>query len=142
LIFVDTTVWVGASDRNDDFHESSRSIIEAIRLGKLPLALTTDFVIDETVTILGKRRGFGAQSAGKVGERILSSPRVFVVYVEESILRRALERYPEYLGQLSLTDVVSLVVMEKYHIKEVFSHDTDFEKAKEVSRKDSYPLTK
>jgi len=59
LIFVDTIVWVGASDRNDDFHESSRSIIEAIRLGRLPLSLTTDSVIDETVTILEKRRSFG-----------------------------------------------------------------------------------
>lgn len=62
--------------------------------------------------------------------------------MEESILRGALERYPEYLGELSLTDVVSLVVMEKYHVKEVFSHDTDFDKAKEVSRRDSYSLVK
>jgi len=83
-----------------------------------------------------------ALSAKKVLGRREGSPRVFVVYVEESILRRALERYPEYLGELSLTDVVSVVVMEKYHIKEVFSHDTDFEKAREVSRKDSYPLVK
>jgi len=135
LILVDTTVWVGASDKNDDFHESSRSIVDAIRLEKSPLALTTDFIIDETVTILGKRKGFGAKNAGKVGHGILSSPRVFVVYIEESILRRALERYPEYLGELSLTDVVSVVVMEKFHIKEIFSHDTDFDKVKELHRK-------
>jgi predicted nucleic acid-binding protein len=133
-------VWVGASDRNDDFYESSRSIVEAVRLAKLPLALTTDFIIDETVTILGKRRGFGAENARKVGERILSSPRIFVVYVDELFLKSALERYPQYRGELSLTDVVSLVIMEKYRINEVFSHDGDFDKIKELSRKDSYSV--
>ena len=138
MIFVDTTVWVGASDKNDDFHEPSRAIIEAIRLGRLPLALTTDFVIDETVTILGKRKGFGAENARKVGEAILSSPRVIVVFVEEVMLKKALEQYPKHRGQLSLTDVVSVVFMEKYHIKEVFSHDTDFDEIKGILRKTSH----
>ena len=135
MIFIDTTVWVGASDKNDEFHESSRTVVEAIRLEKLPLALTTDFIIDETVTILGKRKGFGAENAKKVGENILSSPRVFVVYVEEETLRRALERYPKHRGQLSLTDVVSVIVMEKYRVKEIFSHDSDFDGVKGILRK-------
>jgi len=135
LIFVDTTVWVGASDRNDDFHESSRAVTEAIRLGKLPLALTTDFIIDETMTILGKRKGFGAENARKVGETILSSPRVFVAFVEEVTLKRALEEHPKHQGRLSLTDVVSVVVMKKYHVKEIFSHDSDFDEIEGILRK-------
>jgi len=104
-------------------------------LEKLPLALTTDFIIDETVTILGKRRGFGAEKARKVGETILSSPRVFVVFVDETILKKALERYPEHEGRLSLTDVVSVVVMEKYRIKEIFSQDRDFDEIQGILRK-------
>jgi len=137
LIFVDTTAWVGASDRNDDFHESSQEIVEAILFEKLPLALTTDFIIDETVTILGRRRGFGAENARKVAEGILSSHRVITVFVEETTLKRALEQYPRYEGQLSLTDVVSLVVMEKYRVKEMFSHDSDFNGIEGITRKDS-----
>jgi len=138
LIFIDTTVWVGASDRNDDFHESSQEVVKAVLFEKLPLALTTDFIIDETVTILGKRRGFGAENARKVGEAILSSPRVFTVFVEETVLKSALEKYPRYLGQLSLTDVVSVVVMEKYHTKEIFSHDSDFDGIEGITRRDSF----
>jgi len=136
LIFVDTTVWVGASDKNDYFHKSSRSIVDAIRLGKLPLALTTDFVLDETVTILGKRKGFGAEKAKEVGERLLLSPRVFVIFVDELLLKDALKRYPRYRGKLSLTDVVSVVVMQKYHVREIFSHDQDFDEIEEISRKE------
>jgi len=129
---------VGASDRNDDFHESSQEVVKAVLLEKLPLVLTTDFIIDETVTILGKRKGFGAENARKVGEAILSSPRVFTVFVEETVLKSALEKYPRYLGQLSLTDVVSVVVMAKYHTKEIFSHDSDFDGIEGITRRDSF----
>ena len=138
MIFIDTTVWVGASDRNDDFYESSQDIVKAILSEKLPLVLTTDFIIDETVTILGKRKGFGAENARKVGEAILTSPRVLIVFVEETVLKSALEKYPRYLGQLSLTDVVSVVVMKKYHAKEIFSHDSDFDRIEGITRRDSF----
>jgi len=127
LIFVDTTVWVGASDSNDQFHGPSAEIVRAIRLGSLPLALTTDFVIDETVTILGKRKGSGAEKARDIAKSILSSPRVFTVFMDEALLIESLERYPRYKGRLSLTDVCSIVAMEKYGIKEIYSHDSDFD---------------
>lgn len=136
MIFIDTTVWVGASDSNDDFHSSSSKIVEAVRMGTLPLALTTDFVLDETVTILGKRKGVGAEKARDVAKRILSSPRVFTVFVDEIILTESLKRYPDYKGRLSLTDVCSVVIMQRYRLKEIFSHDSDFDYA-ELRRKET-----
>jgi predicted nucleic acid-binding protein len=77
LIFIDTTVWVGDADLNDDFHDSSHGIVESVRTGKTPVGLVTDFVIDELVTILGKRKGFGAEAAKETGRAILESPRIF-----------------------------------------------------------------
>jgi predicted nucleic acid-binding protein len=87
LIFVDTTFWVGEADANDDLHASSHAAIDSILKGRTGTAVTTDFVLDETVTILGRRRGFGAEKAAKVGESVLSSPRVFTVYVDEALLK-------------------------------------------------------
>ena len=127
MIFVDTTEWVGDADKNDDFHDASHELIESIRLGSSPLGLTTDFVIDETVTILGKRKGFGAAAAAQVAKSILASPRVVTVFVDEGILKESIGVYSRYRGELSLTDVVSTVVMERYSVKEIFSHDSDFE---------------
>ena len=137
MIFVDTTFWVGDADKSDDFHDSSHEVIEAIRTGKTPSALTTDFVLDETVTILGKRKGFGASNAAKVAEAILSSPRVFTVYVEEALLRESLKLYPGHKGDLSLTDVTSLVVMRRYGVGKIFSHDHDFEGLDGIKRNES-----
>jgi predicted nucleic acid-binding protein len=134
LIFIDTTVWVGDADLSDDFHESSHQIVESVRTGKTPLGLVTDFVIDELVTILGKRKGFGAGAARDTGRAILESPRVFTVFVDDSILRAALSVYPTYNGKLSLTDVITTVVMKKYGVRDVFSHDTDFDRVRGVRR--------
>jgi predicted nucleic acid-binding protein len=54
--------------------------------------------------------------------------------VDESILRAALSAYPVYNGRLSLTDVVTTIVMKKYGVSGVFSHDADFDKVKGVRR--------
>lgn len=134
MIFVDTTVWVGDADLNDDFHESSHRIVESIRTGETPHALVTDFIIDELVTILGKRKGFGAMHAKVTAEAILESPRVFTVFVDDSILRNALSIYPIYKGRLSLTDIVTTVVMKRYGVGDIFSHDTGFDRVKGIRR--------
>ncbi len=138
MIFVDTTFWVGDADSNDDFHESSHRTVEAVRTGKAPSALTTDFVLDETVTILGKRKGFGAGNAVKVAESLLSSPRVFTVYIDEALLRESLKLYPAHKGDLSLTDVTSVVVMRRYGVGRIFSHDHDFEGLEGIKRSESF----
>jgi predicted nucleic acid-binding protein len=134
LIFIDTTFWVGDADLNDDFHEAARTAIEALRSGGTALGLTTDFVLDETVTILGKRKGFGAQKAAKVADHILASPRVFAVYIDESLFRQALRLYPAWRGKLSLTDVTSVAVMKMYGVTNIFSHDRDFDEVEGITR--------
>jgi predicted nucleic acid-binding protein len=105
-----------------------------VRTGRSPLGLITDFIVNETVTILGKRKGFGARRAAEVGRAMLSSPRVFTVYVDEGILNEALTAYPGYDGRLSLTDVVSTIVMDRYGVKEIFSHDSDFDSVRGIRR--------
>ena len=134
LIFIDTTVWVCDAGLNDDLHETAHGIIESVRKGKTPLGLVTDFVIDELVTILGKRKGFGAGHARDAGNAILESPRIFTVFVDDSIMREALSAYPTYNGKLSLTDVVTTVVMKRYAVNDVFSQDADFDRVKGVRR--------
>jgi predicted nucleic acid-binding protein len=81
---------VGDADASDDFHSSAPEGIEAIRHGRTPMALTTDFVIDEVVTILGMRKGFGSRNAVKVANSVLASPRVLTVDVDEALYARLL----------------------------------------------------
>ncbi len=126
---------MGDADRNDEFHATAHEIIESVRLGSSPLGLTTDFIIDETVTLLGKRKGFGAAHAAEVGKLILASPRVVTVFVDESMLKESIAAYTRYGATLSLTDVVSTIVMKRYSVKDIFSHDSDFDLVSGIRRK-------
>ena len=128
---------MGAADRNDEFYPSSYPIVDAVRTGQLPFALTTDFVVSEAVTLLGRRKGFGAQNAKTVGMGIITSPRVFVVYIDEDFLKEALNTYPQYKGRLSLTDVASTIVMRRYGVREIYSHDSDFDLVSGVKRRET-----
>jgi predicted nucleic acid-binding protein len=126
---------VAEADKSDEFHSSAHEAIESIRLGSSPLGLTTDFIIDETVTLLGKRKGFGATTAAEVGRSIIASPRVMTIFIDESLLKEAIAVYPKYGGRLSLTDVVSTIIMNRYSVKDIFSHDSDFDLVTGIRRR-------
>ena len=125
---------MGDADLSDDFHSSAHSVVEAIRNGRTATAMTTNFVLDETVTILGRRKGFGAEKASRAGSIILSSPRVFTVHVDEALFRESLKLFTTYGGELSLTDVSTLVAMKSYGVKDVYSHDRDFDRVQGIRR--------
>lgn len=57
----------------------------------------------------------------------MSSPRVVTIFVDDSILKESIMAYPKYAGKLTLTDVVSTIVMMRYSVKWIFSHDSDFD---------------
>jgi predicted nucleic acid-binding protein len=86
------------------------------------------------VTLLGKRRGFGAGAAAEAGKLIIASPRVVTLFVDESLLKESIIAYPRYAGKLSLTDVVSTIAMKRYSVKDIFSHDSDFDLVSGIRR--------
>jgi predicted nucleic acid-binding protein len=69
-----------------------------------------------------------------VGRLIIASPRIVTVFVDESILKESIAAYARYAGKLSLTDVVSTIVMRRYSVKDIFSHDSDFDLVSGIRR--------
>ena len=51
MIFVDTGAWIALSDRRDQYHNDAVAIYTRLKRQKERL-LTTDYLIDETVTRL------------------------------------------------------------------------------------------
>jgi predicted nucleic acid-binding protein len=94
--------------------------------------VTTDFVLGETLTIL-KRRNARISAIQDVTSDLLSSPLLKLVYVDELLFRQALLNFSKY--ELSFTDAVSLTVMSRYKIREIYSHDRDFD-LKGIARKE------
>ena len=74
-IFVDTGAWYALVDRSDPDHPAARAFFEANRL---PL-VTTNFVFDETVTLLRRRLGWSV--ACGFGRGLKESRLAAIVYV-------------------------------------------------------------
>lgn len=125
MIFVDTTIWASGIDASDTLHRDGSAVLGAIASGRLTSAVTTDFVLDETLTLL-KMRGGDTDSIVEAIHNVVSSPAVTLVYVDEGLFRAALSTYEKY-ERLSFTDAVTLTVMQQRKIKEIFSHDGDFD---------------
>lgn len=134
MLFLDTTVLVGAADARDDCHSDGKAVLEAVVTGKPGLALTTDYVLDETLTILGQRRGIGPAKAVDFVGRILSSPRLRLVTTDAQDVASAMADCAKIGGALSFTDVVSLAVMRRHGCDVICSHDTGFDRVKSVTR--------
>lgn len=137
MIFLDTTMLVGAADKHDECHADARAIFLAIATGKPGTAFVSDYVLDETLTILGSRRGVGAAKAVDFVQRVLRSPRVKMVPLEPEDFSQALAEYSQIGGKLSFTDVVSLVLMRTKGCTTICSHDSGFDRVKGIERKQS-----
>ncbi|MFA5942930.1 MAG: PIN domain-containing protein [Candidatus Thermoplasmatota archaeon] len=135
MLFLDTTMLVGAADARDECHDDGRAVLEAIATGKPGMALISDYVLDETLTILGKRRGIGPAKAVDFIRRVRSSPRVNLVSVDAEDFAQALTDYSRIGGALSFTDVVSLVVMKNQGCTVICSHDSGFDRVNSITRK-------
>jgi len=134
MIFLDTTIWVGAIDASDRCHPDAKLVLEALIRGDLPPSITSDYVLNETLTIL-KRRKLDPVKIVDAVNKILRSPEVEVLFVDEPLFNESLPLYVEY-GDLSFADTVSLLIMKKYGVKNIYSHDSDFDKVAWIVRKE------
>ena len=56
-IFVDTWGWVALGHRRDQYHLNVKQLYQELRLSKVPIH-TSDYVLDEVMTLLFKREVF------------------------------------------------------------------------------------
>lgn len=135
MLFLDTTVLVGAADARDACHKDGKTVLEAVAAGQPGTALVSDYVLDEALTILGKRKGVGAAKAVDFVRRIMSSPRVKTVTATPEDFLKALTEYERSDGSLSFTDAMSCVLMKSQGCKVLCSHDSGFDRIKSITRK-------
>jgi uncharacterized protein len=120
-IFVDTGAWYALVDKKDPDHHDAASFL---RNNKIPL-LTTNFIFDETVTLL--RRRLGWIIAGDFGRRLKDSRFTTLVAVRREDEERAWELFLKFKDQeFSYTDCTSFAVMEALKIDTAFSFDRHF----------------
>lgn len=120
-IFVDTGGWFARFVPTDRDHPAAREWFEQ---NTRPL-LTTDYIIDELLTVLRMRNEF--QRALEVGGPLLNGDLCDLEWVTEADVRSAWQVFSEYRDkQWSFTDCVSRAVIERLGITTAFAFDEHF----------------
>ena len=124
VVFADTLYWVARIKPNDQYSEPAKVARE--RLGNIRI-LTTDEVLGEFLTVLGKSIGL-RQPAAKMVQAILDNPNVTVFPQSRDSFLKGLELYANRPDkEYSFTDCVSMNVMKSEDVSEVLSNDHHFE---------------
>jgi hypothetical protein len=122
--FVDTAGWMACADAADPAHRRACSARDQAMAGGVVL-VTTDFVADETLTLLRLRLGLAAAEAWwrqVDGSRRLRWERVTVERFE-----RARVLFFKYRDKtVSFTDCTSFAVMQELQIERALTTDRHF----------------
>jgi predicted nucleic acid-binding protein len=132
-IFLDTWVFQALAERRDPANRVARERVrQAMRL-RLKL-MTSSYVLDETLTLLRERAGYGvALEFGKGMQRANADGIIEIVAIDTSEHRlldaawRYFKRFEQF-ADLSFTDCTSFAVMKRYRIIYALAEDKNFER--------------
>lgn len=120
-LFVDTGAWYALADRNDPDHQRVGDFLKAQTLR----LVTTNFVFDESVTLIRYRLGFAA--AKTFGEQLLRASIANVLAIGRRDEIRAWEIFTRYRDKsFSFTDCTSFAIMERLKLDSAVAIDDDF----------------
>ena len=123
-LFVDTAGWMACADAADPAHEAAcKARDAALEAGNV--LVTTDYVVDETLTLLRMRLGLAAAEAW--WHQVGRSPRVRWERIDEVRAERARHAFFRHANkEYSFTDCTSLVVMNELRLKQALTTDRHF----------------
>jgi predicted nucleic acid-binding protein len=123
-LFVDTAGWMACADAGDPAHDPARAARDsALEAGRF--LLTTDYVVDETLTLIRMRLGLPAAEAW--WDQVEGSLRVrheAIDALRAEKARAVMFRHRD--KDYSFTDCTSFVVMRELRLKDVLTTDRHF----------------
>ncbi|NJL47736.1 MAG: type II toxin-antitoxin system VapC family toxin [Leptolyngbyaceae cyanobacterium SM2_5_2] len=121
MIFVDTGAWFASVVPSDSDHSVASTWLSQNRK---PL-ITTDYVVDETLTLLRIRRE--KQRAIALGTAFFSGTLATIHHLTTAEIQQAWQVFRQFSDKdWSFTDCTSKVVMESLHITQAFAFDRHF----------------
>ena len=127
MIFVDTGAWIGLLNPRDQHHGVAATIYNRLVRQRARI-VTTDYVIDETITRL--RYDVNHPAAVKFLDfinQIEEQNLLTVVRIDSALFLEALQLFRQYDSvRFSFTDCTSFAVCRKHKISEAFAFDEHF----------------
>lgn len=122
--FADAGYYIALINPRDQLHKKAVQLASKLR----PFTtVTTDLVLNETLTYFSKRGSEFRELAYALVQNEISSPAVEVVYCGRLYFLEGLRLYGERTDQKhSLTDCVSIVVIQDKGLGEALAYDQHF----------------
>jgi predicted nucleic acid-binding protein len=124
MIFIDTSAFLAIENREDSYHESALEFRDAC-LKSRRIFVTSDYVLDESYTIIRLRAGHNI--AVQFGEAIRSSRFIQIEHVTPETIDNAWRIFKTYGDHdFSFTDCTSFALMEHWKMTTAFAFDAHF----------------
>jgi len=124
MIFIDTAAFLAIENRRDAHHERALAFRDtSLEVGRT--FVTSDYVLDESYTLLRNRAGHAV--AVQFGEDVRASRVLRVEHVTPDIIELAWRTFKAFADkEFSFTDCTSFALMERLHISTAFTFDEHF----------------
>ncbi|MGK7930987.1 MAG: type II toxin-antitoxin system VapC family toxin [Microcystaceae cyanobacterium] len=123
-LFLDASYLIALELTSDQNHQVTLNHWQSLDKKAIRL-VTTSYVFDEVVTFLNSRSFH--QKAVEVGQRLMTSKRVYFVQVDERLFLKGWDFFKQYKDKsYSLTDCISFIVMQELAINEALTFDSHF----------------
>ena len=123
-LFVDTWGWVAVADRSDSGQDAAREIFQRAR--RSGGAITSNFILDETFTLLFKRRPFA--DAWHFTTSVVRSPFIDIQEVTDVRFSRTIELRKQFSDKprISFTDLSTMAIMQELGVTDILTTDRHF----------------
>jgi len=126
MIFVDTSAFLALENRRDIYHDKAL-IYKDDCLKNGQNFITSDYVLDESYTIIRMRAGHA--TAVHFGETLRRSQFIHIELIRPEIFEEAWKIFKAFSDHdFSFTDCTSFALMERLNIPTAFSFDAHFHK--------------
>jgi len=123
-VFADTFYWIALCNQRDQWHQN---VIDFGQQLKGVQIVTSDAVLNELLNYYAQ---FGSEMRLGVAQRtreILRNKKLQVVTHTREVFIEGLDLYQNRLDKgYSFTDCMSMIIMERYNIIEILTHDKHF----------------
>lgn len=124
MIFVDTSAFLAIENRRDADHAKALKSRDTL-LKAAETLITSDYVLDESYTIIRQRAGHAI--AVQFGDDLRTSRLLRIEYVTPEIIEKAWRIFKKFADHdFSFTDCTSFILMERLRIGTAFTLDNHF----------------
>ena len=123
-IFADTFYWVALINSQDNWHQRVREVTSSLKNVEL---VTTDEVLVEVLNFMSAQGANRRRCTVEFIDDLLQNPRLQIIPQNRESFLQGFELYRRRMDkEYSLTDCISMTVMQRLKISEVLTHDNHF----------------